>query len=273
MKIRQARGILFSLILLDGILLGTVSAVIQTEFSSQKIRSDMKNSGIEGSAVNGFDINNSGKRKSVMESSERMNLGEKTVDAEVLTDQKEKKLVALTFDDGPSEDCTGVLLDGLKERGIRATFFLMGENIPGKEELVLRMRDEGHLIANHGYRHVQMTHEGEEAVAESVEKAQEMIQEITGERPEFLRPPYGDWNERLAERCDLTTVFWNVDSLDWKLRNAEKIVRRVKKQVRNGDIILMHDIFPESVEAALRLADQLLAEGYGFVTVDEVLID
>ena len=183
------------------------------------------------------------------------------------------KKIALTFDDGPSLECTGRLLDGLKKRGIHATFFLMGENIPGKEELVLRMKTEGHLIANHGYRHVQMTHEGEDAVAESVEKAQEMIEAITGEKPEFLRPPYGDWNEKLAERCDLTTVFWNVDSLDWKLRNVEKIVRRVKKQVKNGDIILMHDIFPESVEASLELADQLSAEGYAFVTVDELLID
>ena len=268
-KIRQAKGLLFSLILLDGILLGTVSAVLQTEFSSQKIHSDIKN---PDTAVS--DIKDSMMKDSVRTGKRgKMGMEEKAVDAEAVTDQKEKKLVALTFDDGPSEDCTGELLDGLKERGIRATFFLMGENIPGKEELVLRMREEGHLIANHGYRHVQMTHEGEEAVAESVEKAQEMIQKITGERPEFLRPPYGDWNERLAERCDLTTVFWNVDSLDWKLRNVEKIVRRVKKQVKNGDIILMHDIFPESVEAALLLSDQLLAEGYGFVTVDEVLID
>lgn len=260
MKIRQAGGLLFSLILLDGILLGTAGAVIQAEFSSQKICSDRKNPDADGFGIKAEKAGN-------------MGLGERAVDADALTDQKEKKLVAFTFDDGPSEDCTGVLLDGLKERGIRATFFLMGENVPGKEELVLRMKKEGHLIANHGYRHVQMTHEGEEAVAESVEKAQEMIQEITGERPEFLRPPYGDWNARLAERCDLTTVFWNVDSLDWKLRNVEKIVKHVKKQVKNGDIILMHDIFPESVEAALRLADQLLAEGYGFVTVDEVLID
>ncbi|WP_432626451.1 polysaccharide deacetylase family protein [Brotaphodocola sp.] len=246
MRMRGAKRLLFALILFDGLLFGTLGAVVQTgRFADGALQA--------GSVM----------KPAEPEPEEGQEQGIKSV----------QKLLALTFDDGPSAECTKVLLDGLKQRGIHATFFLMGENIPGKEALVVRMKEEGHLIANHGYRHVQMTHEGEEAVAESVEKAQEMIEAITGEEPEFLRPPYGDWNEKLAERCDLTTVFWNVDSLDWKLRNVEKIVRRVKKQVRNGDIILMHDIFPESVEAALELADQLGAEGYMFVTVDELLID
>lgn len=247
MKIRWAKRLLFAIVLFDGLLFGTAIAVVQTEIQPQmSMRENSPDSHKEKIVQTG--------------------IGDEGI-------WETQKLLALTFDDGPSLECTGRLLDGLKKRGIHATFFLMGENIPGKEELVLRMKTEGHLIANHGYRHVQMTHEGEDAVVESVEKAQEMIEAITGEKPEFLRPPYGDWNEKLAERCDLTTVFWNVDSLDWKLRNVEKIVRRVKKQVKNGDIILMHDIFPESVEASLELADQLSAEGYAFVTVDELLID
>lgn len=96
---------------------------------------------------------------------------------------------------------------------------------------------------------------------------------ITGMRPEYLRPPYGDWNEGLECRLDLTPVFWTVDSLDWKLKNTEKIVKRVEKYVGNGDIILMHDIFPTSVEAALELVDILQEQGYQFVTVEELLID
>ena len=110
-------------------------------------------------------------------------------------------------------------------------------------------------------------------VCEAVEHTEQIIENITGNRPKYLRPPYGDWNENLECRLNLTTVFWSVDSLDWKLQNKARIVNLVENKVRNGDIILMHDIFPESVEAALEIIDQLTAEGYQFVTVDELLID
>jgi peptidoglycan/xylan/chitin deacetylase (PgdA/CDA1 family) len=186
---------------------------------------------------------------------------------------QEKPVVALTFDDGPHAKYTPQLLDGLKERGVHATFFLMGQNISGNEELVRRMSSEGHLIGNHSFRHVRLTKEGEDSVCRSIEKTQQMIAEITGKQPEYLRPPYGDWNEQLECRLEVTPVFWTVDSLDWKLRNTQAIVRRVAGSVKNGDIILLHDIFPTSVEAALQLVDQLTAEGYAFVTVDELLID
>lgn len=181
--------------------------------------------------------------------------------------------VALTFDDGPHKTCTAALLDGLKERNVKATFFLMGENISGKEELVQRMQREGHLIGNHSYRHVQMTKEGEDEACRAVEQTEALIESITGARPEYLRPPYGAWNERLECRVNLTTVLWTVDSLDWKLQNTEKIVRRVEKDVQSGDIILMHDIFHTSVEAALRIVDDLKQQWYEFVTVEELLVD
>lgn len=192
---------------------------------------------------------------------------------EALPEQKEPKYVALTFDDGPSGENTGVLLDGLKEHGVRATFFLMGENIEGNEELVRRMKEEGHLIGNHSYRHVKLTSEGVEAVCREVEKTSEMIAGITGEKPEYLRPPYGDWSEELAECVDLIPVLWSVDSLDWKYQNTDRVVRRVLKSVGDGDIILMHDIFPTTVKAALRLVDVLREQGYQFVTVEELLIE
>ncbi|MCI8658637.1 MAG: polysaccharide deacetylase family protein [Lachnospiraceae bacterium] len=184
-----------------------------------------------------------------------------------------EKVVALTFDDGPHEKYTALLLDGLKERGVKVTFFLMGENIEGKEKLVRRMQNEGHLIGNHSYRHIQLTKEGEGTVCEAVEQTEEVIEGITGERPRYLRPPYGDWNENLECQLDMTTVFWSVDSLDWKLKDVGKIVENVEKKVSSGDIVLMHDIFPTSVEAALMLVDRLREKGYEFVTVEELLID
>jgi len=182
-------------------------------------------------------------------------------------------VVALTFDDGPHKIYTKQLLDGLRERGIHATFFLMGENLEGNEALVRQMRQDGHLIGNHSFCHVKLTQAGAEAVCRDVEKTGEMIKALTGQYPQYLRPPYGDWNEELEERLDLETVFWTVDSLDWKLQNTEKIVKRVEKSVQNGDIILMHDIFSTSVESALQLVDELQSQGYQFVTVDELMID
>lgn len=192
---------------------------------------------------------------------------------DIMTGRPSEKMVALTFDDGPHELCTPKLLDGLKERGVHVTFFLMGENIAGNEALVRRMKEEGHLIGNHSYRHIQLTKAGEDAVCESIEHTEKIISDITGSRPQYLRPPYGDWNEELECRLDLTTVFWTVDSLDWQLQNTSKIVSRVLKRTGNSDIILMHDIFPTSVDSALQIVDALQAEGYTFVTVDELMID
>lgn len=192
---------------------------------------------------------------------------------DIIADQGEEKLVALTFDDGPHESFTPQLLDGLKERGVHATFFLMGQNIPGNETVVRRIQEEGHLIGNHSYKHMKLTREGEDAVCKSIEMTGEMIGEITGKEPQYLRPPYGDWNEELDCRMEMSTVFWSVDSLDWKLQNTEKIVRRVVKATDDSDIILMHDIFQTSVDAALNIIDTLQRQGYRFVTVDELLID
>lgn len=181
--------------------------------------------------------------------------------------------IALTFDDGPHPVQTKRLLDGLRERKVKATFFLMGQNIEGNEEVVKQMQNDGHLIGNHSYRHVQLTKAGESAVCEAIEQTERIISEITGERPEYLRPPYGDWNESLECRLELTPVFWSVDSLDWKLQNTEKIVDKVLKNIEDGDIVLMHDIFPTSVDAALRIIDELQEQGYTFVTVEELMID
>lgn len=185
----------------------------------------------------------------------------------------EDKLLALTFDDGPSPDYTKLLLDGLKERNVKASFFLMGENIPGNEELVRQMAEDGHLIGSHGYSHVDFTRQPQQAVCESIGKTNDLIEEITGKRPEYVRPPYGNWTEELSDRVEMTPVFWNLDSLDWKYQNTAQIVKKVLKKDGNYSVVLMHDIFPTSVEATLQIVDVLHSEGYTFVTVDELLID
>jgi len=185
----------------------------------------------------------------------------------------QKKYVALTFDDGPNSKYTKPLLDGLKERGIRASFFLVGECIDGKEDLVKQMAADGHLIGVHCQTHKDLTKEKLSDAKKELCDTREKIQEVTGLTPEYVRPPYGSWNAKLEEAVDMIPVFWDVDSIDWRLKNTEKVTAKVLKDTEDGDIILMHDEFKTSVEAALRIIDNLTAKGYTFVTVDELMVD
>ncbi|HJC63590.1 MAG TPA: polysaccharide deacetylase family protein [Candidatus Blautia merdavium] len=189
------------------------------------------------------------------------------------TARKEKPKVALTFDDGPHLIYTEELLDGLKERKVCATFFLIGKNIEGKEELVRRMEEEGHLIGNHTYHHVKLTGISEDQAEQEILETCEKICEVTGTYTSFVRPPFGEWKKNLDFEITMIPVSWNVDSRDWTTQNSEKIVKRVVKDVDEGDIILMHDIFESSVQAALEIIDILSGQGYEFVTVDELLLE
>ena len=141
------------------------------------------------------------------------------------------------------------------------------------EEIVERMAREGHLVGNHSYRHEPLTQAGLEQVCDSFARTGEMIWEITGIRPEYARPPYGDWNEELECRTELSTVLWDVDSLDWNYQDRKQIADKVCREIENGDIVLMHDIFQSSQEAALDIIDRLTAEGWQFVTADELMVD
>ncbi len=188
------------------------------------------------------------------------------------TSATEKK-VAITFDDGPNPDYTADLLKGLKERGVTATFFLLGKEVELYPELVKQMHEEGHLVATHSYEHVNLCNLSDEAAIEQVVKTNEAIAAITGENPEFIRPPFGCWKKNLDYKTTMIEVLWDIDPLDWKTSNAEVVVQRVLKKVKDGDIILLHDASESSVNAALQIIDALQKEGYLFVTVDELLLD
>lgn len=184
-----------------------------------------------------------------------------------------QKRAALTFDDGPHPVYTKMLLDGLAERGVHATFFVIGKNIPGNEELIARMQQEGHLIGNHTYDHVKICDlSGAEACAQ-VEKTSALVREITGEDTEFVRPPFGAWNKSMECSFRMIPVLWDVDPLDWMTKNKALVEERVLSEVENGDIILLHDYYESSVEAALELVDTMQAQGYEFVTVDELILE
>lgn len=179
--------------------------------------------------------------------------------------------IALTFDDGPGP-YTERLLDGLKERGVKASFFLIGRSVKEYPEAVKRMEEEGHLIGNHTYSHVKLKGLSPEETRREIQKTDEAVYEITGKHVAYLRPPFGEWEEDLELTYPVLPVMWTVDPLDWTTENVEEIVDRVVTQAGENDMILLHDCYDSSVEAALRIVDRLLAEGFDFVRVDELLI-
>ena len=185
----------------------------------------------------------------------------------------ETRRIALTFDDGPHPYYTDLLLDGLAERGVKVTFFLLGENIEGREDVIRRMSEEGHLIGNHTFYHVDINSLSMEEACAEIRNTSEAIRAITGQQVEYVRPPYGNWNKELECQVMMIPVFWTLDTLDWKVKNTDRIVREVLEDVEENDVILMHDSYRTTVEAALRIVDELQKKGYEFVTADELILE
>lgn len=183
------------------------------------------------------------------------------------------KKIALTFDDGPHPRYTEQLLDGLKERNVVATFFVTGENAQNYPNIIRREQEEGHLIGNHTYSHIQLTSGNRETFREELVKTNEILENITGEKVSFVRPPYGSWDKSFEKELNMFPVLWNIDPLDWCSHNAECIAAKVVEKAGDGDIILMHDYYDTSVTAALEVVDVLQKRGFQFVTVEEILFD
>lgn len=196
----------------------------------------------------------------------------KKEDREAEVSTGEIKQIALTFDDGPNCKYTPQLLDGLKERDVKATFFLIGKYVEECPDVVKRMNDEGHLIGNHTYDHVEITTLSDEAALKEIHDTNAVIYDIIHEDVEYMRPPFGVWQRNLEEDLDVMPVMWSVDPLDWTTSNTQEIINKVVRDVEDGDIILMHDCYQSSVDAALRIIDILEDAGYEFVTVDELLM-
>ena len=184
----------------------------------------------------------------------------------------ERKKIAITFDDGPHPVWTPKLLEGLKEREVLATFFLIGSNIDGNETVVKEIYENGHIVGNHTFHHVEMTKLSDEKAMEEIRMTNEKISAITGEPVSFMRPPFGAWQKGLEKEMQVLPVNWSVDTLDWTTKNADEIVNKVVTEVKENDIILMHDCYESSVNAALRIVDILKESGYEFVTVEELIL-
>ncbi len=154
-----------------------------------------------------------------------------------------------------------------------ATFFLTGEGAEQNPEIVRRMYEEGHLIGNHTYSHLQLNESNGERFKQELIRTNEILAEITGEEVQYVRPPYGSWNRQFEKELNMIPVLWTIDPLDWCSNNAACIAQKVCAKAEENAVILMHDQYKTSVTAALEIIDTLTAQGYEFVTVEEILFD
>ncbi len=183
----------------------------------------------------------------------------------------EQKYVALTFDDGPSGKYTRQLLDGLYDRGIKGTFLLCGYRMEQYPDITQRIFDEGHEIGCHGYSHKYMQGLSRRDIAQEIIDTQALLPE--GCRMQFFRPPGGiccDAVRQVAEARGLALLSWSVDPRDWATDDVKAIEKAVLSNIRDGDIVLLHDMTTSSVQAALDIVDILLEQGFEIVTVSEL---
>lgn len=209
-----------------------------------------------------------------MDGRKTMSVSSDSVRSQNVSDEV-KPVVALTFDDGPNASSTPILLDGLKERKVRATFFLIGENVEKdeNEKIVKRMYEEGHLIGNHTYTHCNLSKLETGEAKKELEQTDTVIEKITGKQPVFVRALYGELPVDSEQDLNRIYIGWTVDPLDWMTEDTGAVVKTVVEEINPGDVILLHDCYPSSVQAAIRIVDLLQGKGYEFVTVDHLIMD
>ena len=180
-----------------------------------------------------------------------------------------KKMVALTFDDGPNYK-TSKILEILNKYNVSATFFVLGSKISSNEKILEKMTTYRMEIGNHTFSHKLMTKMDNEHIIKEIKDTNELIYNIIGKYPKVVRPSYGSFNKKIKESIDMPIIIWNIDTLDWKSHNSTKIVSRVMNKVSDGDIILMHDIYSATVKAVDIVVPKLINEGYQIVSVSEL---
>lgn len=180
------------------------------------------------------------------------------------------KVVALTFDDGPSPETTRLILDTLKKYNAKATFFMLGSRVSFYPEIVKEMKEAGHELGNHTWNHPDLTKATPEKIALEINNTSNAIEEASGSKPTVFRPPYGAVNNSVRAQTTMPIVLWDVDTLDWKYRDADHLLNHVKKHVKNGSTILMHDIHMSTAQGLDAVLAFLQEEGYTFVTVSEL---
>lgn len=194
-----------------------------------------------------------------------------TETSETTQEAVNEKSIALTFDDGPKRETTSKLLDILSQKGIKASFFILGQNIDGNEDLLTRMKDEGHIIGSHSMYHHNLSQMNEKTLTQDFGEMDQKANKIFKEPFKYIRPPYGAANPLVAKIANRPLIEWSVDSKDWSTKNTQMIINQVTQTTQSGSIILMHDIYPETINAVPTIIDNLIQQGYNFVTVDALL--
>src|SRR5881392_3019742 len=183
--------------------------------------------------------------------------------------------IAMTFDDGPQAKFTPKLLDLLAAHHIKATFFVIGENVAEHPEIVARAAREGHEIGNHSWSHPNFGKMSDQAVRRQLQQTDDAIKNATGERPTLMRPPYGSITARekrwVHDEFGYRIILWDVDPYDWKRPGPAVVRNRILKETQPGSIVLSHDIHPGTIEAMPSTFDALEAKGFKFVTVSELI--
>lgn len=181
-----------------------------------------------------------------------------------------KPMVALTFDDGPSRQNTNRILDALKQYNAHATFFMVGYNIDGNEDILRRVTEEGSEVANHSATHCKLTTLDAAGIASEVDAIADKIKSITGQESVLIRPSYGATDENVMAAIKDPVILWSIDTEDWKTRNAQSTIQNIQSSVYDGAIILMHDLYGETADAAVQIIEWLNSQGYQMVTVSEM---
>lgn len=182
---------------------------------------------------------------------------------------KNKKMVALTYDDGPSI-YTPRVLKTLKENNAVATFFVVGNRVPTYSDTVKKAHDMGCEIGNHTYEHKNLTRVSEAEVKRQITKTNRNVKKVTGQAPVIVRPTGGATNANVKQWVGMPSIIWSIDTLDWKTRNAGSTKKAVLDHVKDGDIVLMHDLYSATASASETIIPELVKRGYQLVTVSEL---
>lgn len=181
-----------------------------------------------------------------------------------------KPMVALTFDDGPTRDNTVRILEILEKYNARATFFTVGYNMDGNEDIIQKIAEQGSEVANHTASHKDLAKLTAEEINYEVNSVADKIKSLTGQKNVLIRPPYGSVNDLVMSTLTEPVILWSIDTEDWKTKDPEATLNHVKATVFDGAIILMHDLHAETVDATEKLMEYLTSEGYQVVTVSEM---
>ncbi|QEZ69940.1 polysaccharide deacetylase family protein [Paraclostridium bifermentans] len=209
------------------------------------------------------------------------NISKKYEDIIIKRGSDQKKVIALTFDDGPDEDFTPQILDILKKNNAKATFFVVGQKVGWNPEIVKRAFDEGHEIGNHTFTHINVCNNSPEKLNSEIIKTQEIIKKVTGKEPTWFRPPYRAINEslfNLMKSKDMKVVLWSdFDARDWSNPGVGNIISTIEKNAKNGSIVLLHDYNSirndksQTIKALECIIPELQKQGYEFVTISDLV--